>query len=202
MKKIYFVLFIVFFISCSERYKLKRNPCYNKICINGWCSEGKCYCRDGYSGEDCSVQLIPKKIEVFRIDLISFSMYDSTGKQWDESALLGMKKPDIYLILKEKERNTTILDTRDYNGATWKDCKPGDYKMNVPFYPKPKVELTKTNDQFSNYELEIYDEDSKGKSELMMRIEKQIYDSKKGFPEEIIFEKRGYYVKFYVNYFW
>lgn len=46
------LIFIAVIISCGKE---DSDPCKNTICFNdGQCIEGKCYCIDGFIGEDCS----------------------------------------------------------------------------------------------------------------------------------------------------
>jgi hypothetical protein len=32
------------------------DPCKDKICYNGYCIEGDCFCQDGYSGVNCEIK--------------------------------------------------------------------------------------------------------------------------------------------------
>jgi hypothetical protein len=49
-----FIIFLLLqsvlpFMSCTD-------PCKDKVCNNGYCIEGDCFCQDGYSGVNCEIK--------------------------------------------------------------------------------------------------------------------------------------------------
>lgn len=58
------------FISCTD-------PCKEKICYNGYCIEGDCFCQDGYSGVNCEIKESDKFVGTYTGKIICPEGYQS-----------------------------------------------------------------------------------------------------------------------------
>ena len=58
----------------------------------GECFEGVCECPENYKGESCEEEVVPNKVFIESIELVSISQVDPDGNPWDEDWL-----PDVFL---------------------------------------------------------------------------------------------------------
>ena len=97
-------LFLVLIIAiCSCRNRCDTVTCFN----NGICVQGKCECVEGFTGEDCSLQLTPKFIIVDKVEVTNFPC-DSAGIKWDN----GSCCPDLMAVIMN-ESDSSVQST-DY----------------------------------------------------------------------------------------
>jgi len=67
-KHIHILTIIVLFSLFTSSFLLEPEKC-NPECDSGVCYQSKCYCEDGYIGNDCSIEI---KLEGFRVGLSFF----------------------------------------------------------------------------------------------------------------------------------
>ena len=67
------------FVTCQ-----KDDPCSNIICLNdGFCANGICNCKEGYTGSDCSQEKTPSSITITAVTVTKWPATASGGGGWD-----------------------------------------------------------------------------------------------------------------------
>lgn len=152
--------------------------CVPITCLNGGTSTPNCGCTcpQGYSGNNCSIQITPNKITITKIRVKKFPNLKLNGNNWDSAVLPGYERPDIFPTLYSLN-GTNVL----FAGVIKNDSfSYGNDSFD--FIPNTPIEITKITDK---YTLTLWDDDtvfSIINQELMGYIDFNIYNSTGGFP--------------------
>lgn len=154
-----FLLFYLFIVSCN-----KEGPCDNVVCHIGNCNNGVCVCPDGFTGDDCGVQITPSKILVSAIRVLQFPETMDNGDPWDDAS-----GPDLIISLAV---NNIEFWT---SSVSFTDVELGEV---YSFGSIPPLQITEVE---TTYELGLFDLDGTD-SELIGSYSFQFYTSNNGFP--------------------
>lgn len=78
---------------CKDEQELV-DPCFGINCTNGQCADGACRCDYGFTGTDCSEELIPKWIGV---DTVVLTGILNACNDWDQEDGLLVNDADVYI---------------------------------------------------------------------------------------------------------
>ena len=206
MKKIIALLIVLMFnINCSSDSDSSTPACTPIPCLNGGTSNANCGCDcpQGYSGANCSTQIMPTIIKITKIKVKYFPNLDN-GSTWDSSFPIAANAPaDIYVAL-QNSNNVVLYTSPNYfanvlsNGTnTW------------DFIPSTPISVTFI--YFNSLKIKLYDFDGAdsnlnfvGGSELMRESIFNIYGSTGSFPTTLSLldtpNQIGY--EFTVQYVW
>lgn len=185
MKKIIALLFVLILnINCSS--DSNNTPACTPIqCLNGGISNANCGCDcpQGFTGANCSTQLLPTSIKITKIKVKYFPNTDN-GSTWDISLPTSINaSPDIYVTL-ENSNNIELFNSPTYfanvlsNGTNSWDFVPTT-PISIPFI------------YFNSLKIKLYDFDgavsnvNDGIDDLMASSIFNIYSSSGGFPTTI-----------------
>ena len=182
MKKLIALLIIlVMNLNCSSD---SNDPvaCTPIPCLNGGTSNANCGCDcpQGYSGTNCSTQMLPTTIKITKIKVKYFPNTDN-GNFWDISFPTAVNaSPDIYVTL-QNSNNVELFNSPTYfenvisNGTNTWDFTPST-PISIPFI------------YFNSLKIRLYDYDgavsnvNDGVDDLMTSSIFNIYSSTGGFP--------------------
>ncbi len=186
LKKITLLFIVIIVFGCS-----KDSPnsnvvnCTPILCLNGGTStpDCGCTCPQGYTGSNCSTQILPTSIKITKIKVKYFSNYDN-GSNWDVTFPTAVNaSPDIYVTL-QNSNNIELFNSPTYfenaisNGITTWDFIPAT-PITIPFT------------YFNSLKIRLYDYDgavsnvNDGIDDLMASSIFNIYSSTGGFPTTI-----------------
>ena len=187
MKKVFtLILSISLLFSCSD-------PCDDINCLNGGtCVEGQCNCAQGYSGADCSTKDDPAQIEITKVTLTSYSLFDSQGVLWDNGPDPDTGYCDI------KIRYTGSSGDMDFTTVTSMAFEEhADPNLEHDFFPINDLIITDMNDyQF----IHIIDGDTFSVQDNMKSFSFQFNSFLNDLPPTISLVEGGYSIEIEVIY--
>ncbi|MEY3501613.1 MAG: hypothetical protein RL308_3286 [Bacteroidota bacterium] len=169
------LLIIALFFGCSEEDS--SSSCIPITCLNGGTStlDCGCNCPIGFTGSNCSTQVIPTQVKITKIRVKKFPNLKPNGSNWDTFVLPGYEKPDIFPVL------FTFQGTVLFAGTPIKDSfSYGNDAFD--FIPSTPIVITQLTQM---YTLILYDDDVNNSFETMGGINFYIYSSTGGFPTTI-----------------
>ncbi len=185
MKKLFALLVVLMLnINCSSDSN-DSAACTPIPCLNGGTSNANCGCDcpQGYSGVNCSTQMLPTTIKITKIKVKYFPNTDN-GSSWDISLPTAANaSPDIYVTL-QNSNNIELYNSPNYfsnvlsNGTNTWDFIPST-PISVPFI------------YFNSLKIRLYDFDgavsniNDGVDDLMASSIFNVYNSTGGFPTTI-----------------
>lgn len=172
-KLIYLSIFILYVLSCSSN----SDNCNTTTCLNGGTfSNCQCNCPSGYSGEDCSFQIVPNKIKINKVIVKAFPNLNN-GAYWDTAIPTSEDTlADIYITFQDFNLNI-IYDSPTYyqNVISGQDAF---FEFNI----NPSIELT----NFENpYLINIWDYDVSSEDDFMTSFGFIAYTANNNFPDTI-----------------
>jgi len=193
-----FVLLLLTILSISCSSNSEDVPCTPTPCLNGGVSNADCGCDcpQGFTGSDCSTQLIPTKIFITKIKVTKFPNLKTNQNQWDSFVLAGYERPDIFPSLSFYNGNylyagQPINDSFSYGND------------NFTFIPSTPIEINQVSSQ---YTISLWDDDTIGTSinqEFIGGYNFYIY-ANNGFPAVLNISTSNGLVAFelYLTYQW
>ena len=183
--KIFYVFLAMsmsFFWSCSEDDKCDSECLHGGICISGSCD-----CTDGYTGDNCVLQITPSAIQITKIEILEWPVVDANGMPWDVSS-----NPDLIL---EVEYDSDIL----WRNSTYiLDADP-----NVMHEIKPTPKLVLKKELLTYYTIYLYDHDDLDEDDFMGGLLFVPYNLTNDFPSTMILDAGGNVVfKIHLSYTW
>ena len=181
------LLMIALFFGCSKDSPTASTPtptpgCTPIPCLNGGISRPDCGCDcpQGYSGTNCSTQMLPTTIKIIKIKVKYFPNTDN-GNFWDISLPTAVNaSPDIYVTLLNSN-NVELFNSPTYfenvlsNGTnTWDFTPTTPISISFIYFNSLKIRLYDWDGAFSNF--------NDGVSDLMASSIFNIYSSTGGFP--------------------
>lgn len=121
------LILVLFFSSCSS--ESSDDGCTPITCLNGGISNSNCGCDclQGFSGSNCSTQIMPTSIKILKVRVKKFPNLNSSGNQWDNLAVGNFVRPDLNIdikigdvvmydsnVLDDKTSNSNCTDTYDF----------------------------------------------------------------------------------------
>lgn len=182
MKKLIALLIIlVMNLNCSSD---SNDPaeCIPITCLNGGTSNVNCGCDcpQGYSGTNCSTQMVPTSIKITKIKVKYFPNTDN-GNFWDISFPTASNAyPDIYVTL-QNSNNVEL-----FNSPTYFENVLSDGTNTWDFIPSTPVSIPLI--YFNSLKIKLFDYDgaasnvNDGVDDLMTSSIFNIYNSTGGFP--------------------
>ena len=175
----YLFLFITFFTF------LNCNPCENTICFNdGICSRGNCECPEQWTGEDCSEEKTPTRVEIKNLSIIKYPQYKLAGGKWDT-----FDNPDLYIKIYwiTKNKDYLVFQSEPIENVVGNP----NFELNFSF--------DIIND--TSYELRVYDEDYQVgiQDDYIGFVEFKPYVKGKSFPVSISSEKVNQYIDYTID---
>lgn len=139
-------------------------------------------CPEGYSGADCSEQLVPSAMRITEIHVEDFPPYDD-GWAWDTNGTL----PDIYVNIKKGNNQVyTTIDDLILN------ADPGE------IHEFDNINLA-LDLQINQYSFLLYDENTLWTNEFMGSVSNvEIYSSENHFPADTLYSNAYWPVAFRV----
>jgi hypothetical protein len=186
MKTIFKRLFVIsicvlFLFSCTND-SITETPCTPIICLNGGTSNASCGCDcpQGFSGTNCSTQLLPTTIKITKIKVKYFPNTDGSNF-WDISLPSAVNaSPDIYVTL-QNSNNVELFNSPTYfsnvisNGTnTWDFIPSAPISISFIYFNSLKIRLYDFDGAVSNV--------NDGVDDLMTSSIFNIYNSTGGFP--------------------
>ena len=195
-KNIFFTLLTLSFLfSCSSDSDTE-TPCTPIACLNNGVSNSDCGCDcpQGFTGDNCSIQITPSKILITKIVVTKFPNLKSNGSNWDAFALTGWERPDIFPSISNSQGNylfagNPINDSFSYGND------------NFIFTPTAPIEITNFNNQFT---IILWDDDGVNFTpEFMGGYDFYIYQNN-GFPQilDVSTTTGSVAFKLYLSYQW
>lgn len=185
MKFIKLTRIVLIFSLFIELSSCSGDPCEDVVCLNGGsCANGECVCPDGFEGADCSKQITPLRINISRIEVLSFSQTEESGGGWDLTS-----GPDIYPVFLIGSNTIFKADTYYENATTG----------NVYSWDLNGVSITSPLDR---HIIRLYDYDSFDADDYMGGVVFSPYTRTNGFPRTLSAKYGDYEFKFYVSYVW
>ena len=190
------LLLLLITTSCSSDDDV--NSCAPIECLNGGLKTDDCGCDcpDGYTGSDCSSQLIPKSIRILRLNVKKFPNTKENGNLWDEVAIGSATNPDLQLDIRNSSDeiiySSEVLDNRISSG----NCDDENY-----FYPNTLIVGSEVT---SPLDFILYDEDTTGWEILGGGADVVLYTSDNNFPNTLVLgECSGFgFIEIDVEYTW
>lgn len=169
MKYSLFTLLLVVFLAAGCD-KDSSDPCEGVTCLNGGvCLDGSCDCPDGYTGTNCTTELVPTTIFVESLTVTRFPAVDDSGGQWDSAPFF--ENPDLKLVI--QRNGTTFYES----SQVFDDATSG---LNYVF---SNLNIQLTNPSVSTYALLLVDDDT-STDEFMGGFEGVFWATGSGFPLE------------------
>ncbi len=182
MKKIIALLVVLMLnINCSSDSNAPV-ACTPIPCLNGGVSNANCGCDcpQGYSGANCSTQVLPTTIKITKIKVKYFPNTDN-GDFWDISIPTAANaSPDIYVTLQNSN------DVELYNSPTYFSNVLSNGTNTWDFIPNTPISVPFI--YFNSLKMRLYDYDgavsnvNDGVDDLMSSSIFNIYNSTGGFP--------------------
>lgn len=205
MKKLIALLVVLMLnINCSSDSNSSTPACTPIPCLNGGTSNANCGCDcpQGYSGANCSTQIMPTIIKITKIK-VKYFPNTNNGSTWDSSFPNSANAPaDIYVTLLNSN-NVVLYTSPDYfinvlsNGVnTWDFIPSTPISVSFVYFNSLKIKLYDFDGDYSN--------SITGGSELMRETIFSIYGSTGSFPTTLSLldspNQIGY--EFTVQYVW
>jgi hypothetical protein len=174
----FFTIFILvlFFSSCSS--DSSDDGCTPITCLNGGISNSNCGCDcpQGFTGSNCSTQIMPTSIKILKVRVKKFPNLKDNGDQWDQVVTGNFVRPDLNIDIKIGDvvlYDSNVLDDRTSNS----NCTDTH-----DFFPNLALNSTGFNSQLSfrlfDYDITSYD--------FMGSYNTFIYSSTSGFPTTLL----------------
>lgn len=148
----------------------KADPCEGVICLNGGiCVDGFCDCPQGYTGDNCQLQVTPLEILIKKFEILGYPATNG-GISWDTH-----DGPDMYIRVMQGKTEVyryhkTVLNAVDGNVYT--------------MTPLTKPSL----DPDTEYTLELWDDDSDqgaNDQKIHTSVKFKPYKANTNFPDTI-----------------
>lgn len=148
-------------------------------------------CPQGYTGTNCSFQVTPSKINISKIQIVSFPLIDPNAVTgyWDYPT---NKDPDIAIILTDNTSGIVLDDESNYPFAN----ATSNFTYSYTF-----SNLLVTNPLHS-YKIEMRDMDDNHTYETMDTYYFTIYSTTNNFPSVITIDSGISKYNIYVSYTW
>jgi len=130
---------------------------------DGFCANGTCNCKEGYTGSDCSQEKTPSSITITAVTVTKWPATESNGGGWDL-----FDGPDLTFILRKNGTNVYSSDIFYENAVQGQS-----YTFNT------NIELLFPDE---SYQLELYDYDSSSAYDLISDISFIPFIEGKDFP--------------------
>lgn len=128
-------------------------------------------CDDGFTGDNCDIQMTPSTITMNEVDLTSYPTTKTDGSGWDIS-----DGPDIFFVL---YRNDAVIFTSNTVNDLAGTTSPVVYTTGMPF---------NISDVNANFTIKWYDADGILGDELMGSFNIDMYSDMNGFPQTLSFD--------------
>ena len=185
MKKIIVLLFVlVLNLNCSSDASAPVActpiPCLNNGISNANCG---CDCPEGYTGTNCSTQMLPTTIKITNIKVKYFPNLDN-GNYWDVSVPVAANaSPDIYVTL-ENSNNLELFNSPTYfenvlsdGTSTWNFTPSTPISVSFIYFNSLKIKLYDFDGAVSNF--------NDGIDDIMASSSFNIYSATGGFPAKV-----------------
>ena len=137
------------FVTCQKE---DNDPCSNIICMNdGFCANGTCNCKEGYTGSDCSQEKTPSSITITAVTVTKWPATESNGGGWDL-----LDGPDLTFTIRKGGTNVYV------SGIFYEDAVQGqEYKFQTNIV---------LNAPDESYQMLLYDYDDFDADDLMSSL--------------------------------
>lgn len=169
LKILAFLLLSISF-SCDKDEVCELINCEN----GGTCINGSCNCTAGYTGGNCSQQIVPSSIRITKITVLRFPSTNENGETWD----LG-NGADIYVALGFQDSLLYEYPSHIENASP---IIPHDFIMTDDW------RIRNPNDR---YTVALFDFDDLDPIEFMGGVEFSPYNSTNKFPAKITVDAEG-----------
>lgn len=158
-------LFVIFCYQCKDDETSEVDPCIEKVCRSfEICDDGRCRCKDGFTGDNCATQLDPIAILITKIEVNKFPKTRITGGNWDSGS-----PPDLYITLFQSTTPIWTIENVLQDQDTDSICI-------VPTNPI-RVELVN-----ERHTISMYDDDGNRTDEFMAGVLFTPYMNTNAFP--------------------
>jgi hypothetical protein len=186
MKKIIILLFVlVLNLNCSSDASAPVVACTPIPCLNNGISNANCGCDcpEGYTGTNCSTQMLPTIIKITNIKVKYFPNSDN-GNYWDVSVPVAANaSPDIYVTL-ENSNNIELFNSPTYfenvlsdGTSTWNFTPSTPISVSFIYFNSLKIKLYDFDGAVSNF--------NDGIDDVMSSSSFNIYSATSGFPTKV-----------------
>lgn len=142
-------------------------------------------CPKGFEGQDCSIEVTPKKIWVTHTIVQKFQGKKTNGTDWDPGAAFGDELPDIIMAI--------VRTSEQFAGSFVANADPAGVPYTISFAANGNGSYSK--DLTSLFKLRFYDFDFSAGDEFMAEMGFYLYENGMGFPDTIRAESEdGLYV--------
>jgi len=147
--KIYSLVAVLILLLSSCSSDSSTTPCVQVVCLNEGVSNSDCGCdcKEGYSGENCSVRVAPKKVIITKVVVKSFDNLNPNGIPHDIGGL-----PDIYIKI---SRGSQLL--LDYPSFYSNVTNENNQRYDFPITPNLEITNISTQHTISLWDYDLGD---------------------------------------------
>ena len=132
------------------------------------------HCPEGYTGDNCDVQLTPDSVFITQIKVTRFPDLNIQGQSWDATS-----DADIFVQIWQNNEHIWSSTMVHQNVIA---------NTNYIFIPSDTIALT---DPLAQYAIQLYDQDNASDDDYMGGINFISYYDDNGFPELLILDDGG-----------